>query len=318
MILYRTPGRSFTRPPRTSTIECSCRLWPMPGMYAVTSTPVVSRTRATLRSAEFGFFGVVVNTRVQTPRRWGEPFSAAGFNFVPLASRPFRTSCAIVGTRVPLIRPKPTGETSSPPEFAAGLFARREFSGRRLRCFRRRVVGRQFGLTGVAAEGAFAGRRELGLGPAFDATATGEDADVGFGLTRRARLPQPCREVHLFFDLGRVERQRLVFGGLGLDVAIQRHARAGRDQLADDHVLLQTLEAVGTALDRGFGEHARGLLERRRRQPRIGGQRRLRDAHQLGPALGRTLAFLDELAVLLRVTAGIHLLSGQEAAVAGL
>src|SRR4051812_15279818 len=26
MILYRTPGRSFTRPPRTSTIECSCRL----------------------------------------------------------------------------------------------------------------------------------------------------------------------------------------------------------------------------------------------------------------------------------------------------
>src|SRR5450759_4975804 len=25
-ILYRTPGRSFTRPPRTSTIECSCRL----------------------------------------------------------------------------------------------------------------------------------------------------------------------------------------------------------------------------------------------------------------------------------------------------
>ena len=32
----------------------------MPGMYAVTSTPVVSRTRATLRSAEFGFFGVCV------------------------------------------------------------------------------------------------------------------------------------------------------------------------------------------------------------------------------------------------------------------
>ena len=25
------PGRSFTRPPRISTIECSCRLWPTPG-----------------------------------------------------------------------------------------------------------------------------------------------------------------------------------------------------------------------------------------------------------------------------------------------
>jgi len=29
-------------------------------MYDVTSMPLVSRTRATLRSAEFGFFGVVV------------------------------------------------------------------------------------------------------------------------------------------------------------------------------------------------------------------------------------------------------------------
>jgi hypothetical protein len=29
-------------------------------MYVVTSIPVVKRTRATLRSAEFGFFGVVV------------------------------------------------------------------------------------------------------------------------------------------------------------------------------------------------------------------------------------------------------------------
>jgi hypothetical protein len=29
-------------------------------MYAVTSTPEDNRTRATLRSAEFGFFGVVV------------------------------------------------------------------------------------------------------------------------------------------------------------------------------------------------------------------------------------------------------------------
>jgi hypothetical protein len=33
--------------------------------------PLVSRTRATFRRAEFGFFGVVVYTRVQTPRRCG-------------------------------------------------------------------------------------------------------------------------------------------------------------------------------------------------------------------------------------------------------
>src|SRR5262249_29295287 len=30
--LYRMPGRSATRPPRTSTTECSCRLWPSPGI----------------------------------------------------------------------------------------------------------------------------------------------------------------------------------------------------------------------------------------------------------------------------------------------
>ena len=32
MMWYRTPGRSFTRPPRISTIECSWRLCPSPGM----------------------------------------------------------------------------------------------------------------------------------------------------------------------------------------------------------------------------------------------------------------------------------------------
>jgi hypothetical protein len=37
---------------------------------------LVSRTRATLRSAEFGFFGVAVYTRVQTPRRWGAAIRA--------------------------------------------------------------------------------------------------------------------------------------------------------------------------------------------------------------------------------------------------
>src|SRR3954469_18778263 len=80
-----------------STSECSCRLWPTPGMYAVTSMPLVSRTRATLRSAEFGFFGVVVYTRVHTPRRWGEPFNAGVLVFSTLSSRPLRTSWLIVG-----------------------------------------------------------------------------------------------------------------------------------------------------------------------------------------------------------------------------
>src|SRR5664279_3094479 len=66
---YRTPGKSLTLPPRINTIECSCKLWPSPGMYAITSSLLVSLTLATLRKAEFGFLGVVVYTLVHTPRR---------------------------------------------------------------------------------------------------------------------------------------------------------------------------------------------------------------------------------------------------------
>src|SRR3954447_25871189 len=58
----------------------------------------MSRTRATLRSAELGFFGVVVYTRVHTPRRCGQPFSAGVLLLLTLALRPLRTSCWIVGT----------------------------------------------------------------------------------------------------------------------------------------------------------------------------------------------------------------------------
>jgi hypothetical protein len=57
-------------------------------MYVVTSIPLVSRTRATLRSAEFGFFGVWVNTRTQTPRFCGLTCSAGLFVFVTIFLRP--------------------------------------------------------------------------------------------------------------------------------------------------------------------------------------------------------------------------------------
>src|SRR5664279_5571746 len=66
-------------------------------MYAVTSTWLVSLTLATLRSAEFGFFGVVVYTRVHTPRRCGLPLSAGVFVLPILSVRPLRTNCWIVG-----------------------------------------------------------------------------------------------------------------------------------------------------------------------------------------------------------------------------
>src|ERR1700733_12739703 len=71
--------------------------------------PLVSRTRATFRRAEFGFFGVVVYTRVHTPRRCG----AAPFFLRPLPDlrpgvasfflggvRPLRTNWLVVGMRL--------------------------------------------------------------------------------------------------------------------------------------------------------------------------------------------------------------------------
>src|SRR5215213_6674965 len=66
-------------------------------MYAVTSTPVDSRTRATFRSAEFGFFGVIVLTTVQTPRFCGQPCMAGCFGLDRCGTRGFFTSWLIVG-----------------------------------------------------------------------------------------------------------------------------------------------------------------------------------------------------------------------------
>src|SRR4051812_11830495 len=93
------------------TTECSWRLCPSPGIYAVTSIPFVRRTRATLRNAEFGFFGVWVRTVVHTPRFCGEPLpyvvrwvkafrvkrSAGDLLFLLRVSRPLRTNWLIVG-----------------------------------------------------------------------------------------------------------------------------------------------------------------------------------------------------------------------------
>src|SRR6478609_1175602 len=69
----------------------------------MTSKPLVRRTFATLRSAEFGFLGVVVYTRVHTPRFCGEPCNAGTWFFSTLCLRGMRTSWLIVAIeRLPL------------------------------------------------------------------------------------------------------------------------------------------------------------------------------------------------------------------------
>src|SRR3954463_11943970 len=90
--------------------------------------PPEMRTRATLRSAEFGFFGVVVYTRVQTPRRCGAatfflrplPDLRPGVDsFLDFGVRPLRTSWLVVGMRrVMVANPGPPpwlgGQTAGP------------------------------------------------------------------------------------------------------------------------------------------------------------------------------------------------------------
>lgn len=70
------PGKSCVLPPLTMTTECSCKLCPSPGMYAMMALPVLSLTLATLRMAEFGFLGLTVYTLLQTPFFWYEPCKA--------------------------------------------------------------------------------------------------------------------------------------------------------------------------------------------------------------------------------------------------
>src|ERR1035441_2111681 len=59
------------------------------------------------------------------------------------------------------------------------------------------------------------------------------------------------------------------------------------DQLADDHVLLETAQTVDLAGDGGLGEHPGGLLEGRCREPRGGVESGLDQAEQHGLSDGR-------------------------------
>ncbi len=114
------------------------------------------------------------------------------------------------------------------------------------------------------------------------------------------------------------ERHGLGVGHLEPDVAVVLHARAGRDQLADDDVLLEPEELVALALDGGLGQHPGRLLEGGGREPALGGQRRLGDAHELGTALGGRLAVLDQRPVDLGVDLVVDALAGQERRIARL
>src|SRR3954470_17203700 len=105
-------------------------------------------------------------------------------------------------------------------------------------------------------------------------------------------------------------------GRLDLDRAVALEARGRRDQLPDDHVLLQAREAVDLALERRVREDLGGLLEGGRRQERVRRQRRLRDAEDDLLGLGALLALRDHRVVDLPVLVPVDELPGQEVRVA--
>src|SRR3954449_12382045 len=84
---------------------------------------------------------------------------------------------------------------------------------------------------------------------------------------------------------------------LDLDRAVALEPGGRRDQLADDHVLLQACEAVDLALERRVGEDLRGLLEGGRREEGVRGQRGLGDAEDDLGVHGRLAARGDDLVV---------------------
>src|SRR5438046_3088073 len=93
----------------------------------------------------------------------------------------------------------------------------------------------------------------------------------------------------------------LIGGALGLAActtergaqAVHARAGAGRDQTANDDILLEARERVDLALNRGFGQHARRLLERRGGDEAAGLQAGLGDAEQHRLALGTLLLLLE-------------------------
>jgi len=88
-------------------------------MYDVTSIPLVNLTLATFRKAEFGFLGLTVHTRVQTPRFCGQACNAGTLFFFVTFFRPCLTSWFMVG-----IIQSPLGDSLAKPkpQATAGLF----------------------------------------------------------------------------------------------------------------------------------------------------------------------------------------------------
>src|SRR4029079_53666 len=98
----------------------------------MTSKLLVSRTFATLRRAEFGFFGVVVYTRVHTPRFCGLCCSAGTFFFACCVTRVLRSNWLMFAIVSP--DPWPRAPASQEMEGAASFQRAKRKSAFRIAC----------------------------------------------------------------------------------------------------------------------------------------------------------------------------------------
>src|SRR5262245_40100082 len=78
---------------------------------------------------------------------------------------------------------------------------------------------------------------------------------------RRAQALGGALQRALGVEAGTLLGDQLVAARRLLAQAPQHAAGAGRNQPADDHVLLEAIERIGLAVDGGVGQHTGGLLE---------------------------------------------------------
>ena len=150
---------------------------------------------------------------------------------------------------------------------------------------------------------------EPGVGAQPDLLERGE---VGLEVGEAAH-PELAGEIVVAEQAELVDRARQRLGGLDLDPAVALEPGRRRDQLADDHVLLEPVEAVDLALERGVGQDLRRLLEGGRREERVGVQRRLRDAEDDVLELRRLAAGLRDQLARARELEAVDELPGQVA-----
>src|SRR5688500_683641 len=137
-------------------------------------------------------------------------------------------------------------------------------------------------------------------------------------LLRLERVLDLPIQIELVLGRLRRRRRRRRFVRRNSHVPVVLEARAGGYQPPHRHVLLQPAQVVDLPGDRRFREHARRLLEARRRDERIRRQRCLGDPQQQRLRRRRTAARLNHPLVLLEEPELIRLLVDQELGVANI